>query len=64
MTVRLRRQTSDSSSTGTERALTPTPDAASDNACTNLERSTSLTAVKGINETLSLAHSTDRAPYV
>ena len=62
-TVRLRRQTSDNSSTGTAKELISAPDAASDNAFRNLERSTSVTAVCGISETLSLTHSTAWARY-
>lgn len=55
-TVRLRRQTSDSSSIGAARERISAPDAASVNACKNLEHSTSVSAVDGINWTPSLAH--------
>ena len=62
-TVRLRLQTSESSSIGTIMVFMLTPDAASDNACKNLELSTSVTAVFGINETLFFAHSKACTPY-
>lgn len=62
-TVLLRRQTSDSSSIGCLRACTSSPDAAADNACKNLDLSKSVTAVDGISETLSFAHSRALTPY-
>lgn len=62
-TFRFLRHTSDISSMGTIRELTSAPEAASDKAWRNLARSTSVTAVKGINETQLLAHSSAWAPY-
>lgn len=59
----LRLQTSDNSSIGIIRLFIDAPDAASDKACKNLDLSTSVTALDGIKEMASFAHSNAFKPY-
>lgn len=61
--MRFLRQTSDNSSIGTSKELISAPDATSDNAWRNLDRSKSVAAVDGIKETLSFAHCSALIPY-
>lgn len=63
-TVRLRLQTSESSSNLSVRAEILDPDAASERTLKKFERSASVMAVGGTSEMLSFAQSNTLAPYV